>query len=67
VGLVGVAGAAILAVLAWPQLPGRVPPLLWKLAVPAIMVTLIADFYFSADSLPVLIRLAMLLVLYRAV
>lgn len=67
VGLVGVAGAAILAVLLWPQLPGRVPPLLWKLAVPAIIVALAADFYFSPDTLPVLIRLAILLVLYRAV
>ena len=67
VGLVGVAGAAILAVLVWPQLPGRVPALLWKLAVPAIIVALAADFYFSPDTLPVLIRLAILLVLYRAV
>ncbi len=67
VGLVGVAGAAILAVLIWPQLPGRVPPLVWKLAVPAIIAAMAADFYFSPDTLPVLIRLAILLVLYRAV
>lgn len=66
-GLVGVAGAAILAVLVWPQLPGRLPPLVWKLAVPAIIVALAIDFYFSPDTLPVLIRLAILLVLYRAV
>jgi transglutaminase-like putative cysteine protease len=66
-GLVGVAGAVILAVLAWPQLPGRVPPLVWKLAVPAIIAAMAADFYLSPDTLPVLIRLAMLLVLYRAV
>ncbi len=67
VGLVGVAGSVILAVLIWPQLPGRVPPLIWKLAVPAIIAAMAADFYFSPDTLPVLIRLAILLVLYRAV
>ncbi len=66
-GLVGVAGAAILATLLWPQLPGRVPALVWKLTVPAIILALAADLYFSPDTLPVLIRLAILLVLYRAV
>ena len=67
VGLVGVAGAVILAVLIWPQLPGRVPPLMWKLAVSAIILAMAADFYLSPDTLPVLIRLAILLVLYRTV
>lgn len=65
-GLVGVVGAVIIAVLIWPQLPGRLPPLLWKLSVPAIIVAMAADLYFSSDTLPVLIRLAILLVLYRA-
>jgi transglutaminase-like putative cysteine protease len=66
-GLVAVTGSVILAVLVWPQLPGRVPPLVWKLAVPAIIVAMAADFYFSPDTLPVLIRLAILLVFYRTV
>ncbi len=66
-GLVALAGGMILAVLVWPQLPGRVPPLLLRLSVPAIIVTIAADFHFSPDTLPVLIRLAILLVLYRAV
>ncbi len=66
-GLVGVAGVVIIAVLVWPQLPGRLPPLIWKLSVPAIVVTMAADAYFSPDTLPVLIRLAILLVLYRTV
>jgi len=67
IGLVGVAGAVMLAALVWPQLPGRVPPLVSKLAVPAIIIAMAADFYFSPDTLPVLIRLAILLVLYRTV
>lgn len=66
-GLVAVAGGAILAGVIWPQLPGRVPSLVWKLAVPAIIVAMATDFYFSPDTLPVLIRLAILLVLYRAI
>ncbi len=66
-GLVGVAGAVILATLVWPRLPARVPPLLWKLAVPAIIVAVAADFYYNPETLPVLIRLAILLVLYRTV
>ena len=66
-GLVAVASAVIGATLAWPRLPARVPALVWKLAVPGIIAVMAADFYFSPDTLPVLIRLAMLLVLYRAV
>jgi hypothetical protein len=59
--------AAILAVLVWPTLPGRMPPLLWKLTVPAILVWLAVDASTSPDTLPVLIRLTILLVLYRTV
>jgi len=65
--LVGVAGAAIAAAVVWPHLPARVPAVLWRLSVPAIIVAVAADFYFSKETLPVLIRLAVLLVLYRAV
>ena len=64
--LVAVTGGVLLATLVWPQLPGRVPPLVWKLAVPAIIAAMALDFYLSPDTLPVLIRLAILLVLYRA-
>lgn len=66
-GLVSIASAAIAAVLAWPQLPARVPGVVWRLAVPAIVIAVAADFYASPETLPVLIRLAVLLVLYRAV
>ena len=65
--LVAIAGTVILAALVWPQLPARVPPLVWRLGVPAIIAVMVADFYTSPDTLPVLIRLAILLVLYRAV
>jgi transglutaminase-like putative cysteine protease len=65
-GLVAVASLAVLAVVVWPGLPGRLPPMVWRLAMPAIIVALAVDFYLSPDTLPVLIRLAILLVLYRA-
>lgn len=65
-GLVAVASAVIGAAVMWPRLPARVPALVWRLAVPTIIVAVAVDFYFSAETLPVLIRLAVLLVLYRA-
>jgi transglutaminase-like putative cysteine protease len=66
-GLVAVASGLVVAVIVWPQLPARVPGLVWRLAVPAIVVAVAADFYLAAETLPALIRLAVLLVLYRAV
>jgi len=66
-GLVAVASAVVVAALVWPALPARVPVWVWRLSVPAIIAALAVDFYFSPDTLPVLIRLAILLVLYRAV
>jgi len=66
-GLVVAATAFVGAAVVWPRLPGRVPALVWKLAVPGIIVAVAVDFYSSPDTLPVLIRLAMLLVLYRAI
>ncbi|HVU15864.1 MAG TPA: DUF3488 and transglutaminase-like domain-containing protein [Candidatus Didemnitutus sp.] len=64
--LVAIAGGAIAAAMIWPGLPARIPALLWRLSVPAIIITVAADFFFSSETLPVLIRLAVLLVLYRA-
>ena len=64
--LVGVAAALITAALVWPQLPGRVPALAWRLVVPVIILAAVADWWFTKETLPVLIRLGVLLVLYRA-
>ena len=65
-GLVVVVSAAVTAGLVWPGLSGRIPALVWKLAVPAIIVSFAVDLYYSPDTLPALIRLGILLVLYRA-
>ncbi len=66
-GLVALASAAIAATLVRPDLPARVPSVLWRLAVPAIVAGVAVDFWLATETLPVLIRLAVLLVLYRAV
>ncbi|MFI5337908.1 MAG: DUF3488 domain-containing protein, partial [Opitutales bacterium] len=66
VALVAVSGAVIVAAVLWPHLPGRVPALVWRLAVPVIIVAVAIDGYFNRETLPVLIRLGVLLVLYRA-
>ena len=65
-GLVVVVSAAVAAVLVRPDLPGRIPAPVWKLAVPAIIVSFAIDLYYSPDTLPAFIRLGILLVLYRA-
>jgi transglutaminase-like putative cysteine protease len=64
--LVGLAGAVIAAALVRPDLPGRLPAWGWRLAVPAIIAAEAGDWYFSKETLPVLIRLGVLLVMYRA-
>lgn len=66
-GLVAVCSVLIASAMVWPQLPTKVPLLIWRLAVPGIIVAVAVDFYLSKETLPVLIRLAVLLVLYRAV
>jgi len=65
--LVAIVSLVLLTAQIWPGLPRRVPAVVWKLAVPAIIVAMVADFWVSPDTLPVLIRLAILLVLYRGV
>jgi transglutaminase-like putative cysteine protease len=65
--LVAIVSSIVLAGMIWPGLPGRLPPLVWKLSVPAIIVAASLDFYFSPDTLPVFIRLGILLVLYRGI
>ncbi|WP_438483277.1 transglutaminaseTgpA domain-containing protein [Oleiharenicola lentus] len=64
--LVGIVTLAVGATLIWPQLPSRVPALVWRLGVPAIIAVAVVDYAISPDTMPVLIRLAVLLVLYRA-
>ena len=63
--LTGVTAVGVLAVLAWPALPARVPPLVHKLAFPFIVVFFVWDLYTTGEALPPMIRLDLLLLLYR--
>ena len=49
-----------------PTWPGRVPALVHKLAFPAVVAFSVYDFYAHGEFLPTLVRLDVLLLLYRA-
>jgi hypothetical protein len=66
-GLVAFASAAVAVALVWPQIPARAPRFVGWLAVPALVIEIAVDFYLSTETLPPLIRLGILLVLYRGV
>ena len=61
----GAAAAAVLAGLARPALPAYLPPLVHRLAFPFIVVFFAWDLYSTAEVLPAMIRLDLLLLLYR--
>lgn len=59
-------GVLVPAALLWPSLPARVPALLHRLAFPAISVFVAVDYYLHDEILAVLVRLDVLLLLYRS-
>jgi transglutaminase-like putative cysteine protease len=65
--LAGLATAGVLAALVQPKLPAQVPPLAHKLAFPFIVVFFLADLYTTGEVLPAMIRLDLLLLLYRGI
>ncbi len=56
-----------LACMLWPTLPARVPPLVHVLAFPLIVAFFVGDLWLTASPLPAMVRLDMLLLLYRGV
>jgi len=65
--LMTVTAGATLAVLYNPALPARVPPLVHTLAFPAIVAFFAVDLWLKAEVLPAMVRLDMLLLLYRSI
>ncbi len=63
--LAAAAAAVVLAALARPALPAYVPPLAHKLAFPFIVIFFAWDLYSTGEVLPAMIRLDLLLLLYR--
>jgi transglutaminase-like putative cysteine protease len=65
--LATVTTVAVLATLARPDLPARVPPMAHRFAFPIIVTLFAWDFYSSAELLPAMIHLDFMLLLYRCV
>lgn len=65
--LMGLTLVGVITVLWKPAWPARVPPLVHRLAFPAIVAIFIGDIYLTTEVLPALVRLDLLLLFYRGV
>jgi protein-glutamine gamma-glutamyltransferase len=65
--MAAVAAAGVLLALAMPALPARVPAWIHRLAFPAIALFFAADLWGTGQLLPAVVRLDLLLLLYRGV
>jgi protein-glutamine gamma-glutamyltransferase len=63
--LMGVTSVAAIVMVIRPELPGRVPRLVHTLAFPAIATFFAADLWLMTELLPAMVRLDILLLLYR--
>ncbi|MEN9631852.1 MAG: hypothetical protein RL077_256 [Verrucomicrobiota bacterium] len=53
--------------LIWPALPARIPTIAHTLAFPSIVAFFIGDLWLKTEVLPAMVRLAILLLVYRAI
>ena len=65
--LTAVTAAAVALVIARPALPARVPSWVHRLAFPAIVIFFAGDLYLTKEVLPPIVRLDILLLLYRGI
>ncbi len=65
--LMAITTGAVAAVMIWPALPSRVPALVHTLAFPAIVLFFAGDLWLTTEVLPAMVRLDMLLLLYRGI
>ena len=65
--LLALTGISTLAAMARPTLPGRVPSLAHTLTFPAIVAFFAVDLWLRSEVLPAMVRLDMLLLLYRGI
>lgn len=63
--LMGATTVAAVAGLVWPRWPARVPALVHTLAFPAIVAFFAGDLWVTSEVLPAMVRLCMLLLIYR--
>jgi hypothetical protein len=65
--MAAVAAAAVLFALARPASPARVPLLAHRLAFPVIAAFFVGDLWYTGQLLPAIVRLDLLLILYRGI
>ena len=58
--------ALLLAVFTWPQLPGRLPALVWRLVFPGLILFVATDMALNGEPLAAMLRLNVLLIAVRA-
>ncbi|MES2693210.1 MAG: DUF3488 and transglutaminase-like domain-containing protein, partial [Verrucomicrobiota bacterium] len=63
--LMTLAAVVTIATMVQPALPARVPRFVHVLAFPAIVAFFVGDLWFSGELLPAMVRLDVLLLLYR--
>ncbi len=63
--LMAITAGVTVATLVRPTLPARVPPLVHTLAFPAIVAFFAGDLWLKTEVLPAMVRLDILLLLYR--
>ena len=63
--LMGLTTVAVAAALIWPGLPARVPAWTHRLAFPAVLIFFVGDLWLTGQVLPAIVRLDILLLLYR--
>ena len=65
--LMGLTAVAAGACTVWPRLPARLPSLVHLLAFPFIVIFFVGDLWLTTEVLPAMVRLDILLLLYRGV
>ena len=65
--LMAITTVAAGSTLIWPTLPARVPRIVHTMAFPAIVLFFAADMWVKTEVLPAMVRLDILLLLYRSI
>lgn len=63
--LMAITTGATLTTLIWPTLPAKLPRFVHTLAFPVMVAIFVGDLWLRSEALPAMVRLDMLLLLYR--
>ncbi|MDB6167839.1 MAG: transglutaminase domain protein, partial [Verrucomicrobia bacterium] len=65
--LMGITTLAVLAALVRPEWPGKIPGFVHRLVFPAVVAFFLGDLWVTGEMLPAIVRLDILLLLYRGI